>query len=121
MKIRKQHLFLLPVVSTLYFFYKGYKFIGMYIDDFFQTIRLMTVEEREIYFEKHETEKAACKEQAEMIALAFISMVIYWFIFGAESSLNVITKLCGALVYQTVIELWHVAQHLQMVFHNIKG
>ena len=102
MKIRKQHLFLLPVVSTLYFFYKGYKFI-------------------EIYIEKHETEKAACKEQAEMIALAFISMVIYWFIFGAESSLNVITKLCGALVYQTVIELWHVAQHLQMVFHNIKG
>ncbi|WP_374553436.1 hypothetical protein [Aquitalea pelogenes] len=114
-------IWLLPILSSLFFFYKGYKFLGLYVDDFLQTVRTMTQEERNNYIEKFEKEKAERKSEKNILMLSFIAMSIYYLIFGDSHILNVFTTTSLRIVYFTFVEIGNSFSHAFTHYQNFKG
>ncbi|MBY0292149.1 MAG: hypothetical protein K2W92_02540 [Alphaproteobacteria bacterium] len=117
----KKWIFLLPMVCTLFVFYKSYKLIGLFINDLFQTIRTMKQEERNNYVEKFSNEKSKRYEELNLVILSFIAMCIYYFTFGDQHLLNVFTNVCLRIVYFTFIELGNVFTKLFTHYQIYKG
>lgn len=117
----KKWMFLLPMICTLFFFYKSYKLIGLFINDFFQTIRTMKQEERNNYVEKFCNEKDKRYEEINLVILSFIAMCFYYFTFGDQHLLNAFTNVSLRIVYFTFVELGNVFTKLSNHYQIYKG
>lgn len=85
----KKAFLLLPWVAPCYVAIKVSKFLWMYVDDFFETVKFKTTEERQEHIKQFEEEKAMRKSELDMVSIAFILSGIYYLLFGSNSIINV--------------------------------
>lgn len=109
---------LIPFLAPCYLGWFLYNFIAYYLDDFIETVKFKTTDERQIFIEHKQQELNNIKNNQDFATYAFISSGIYWLMFGVGADagiwqlLNLPTYYLFALPYETIHQLYLLKTHV---------
>ncbi len=108
---------LMPFLAPCYLTWFLWNYIGCYLDDFIETVKLKTTDERLKQINSKEQEINDLKEKQLFAIYAFISTGVYWLVFGFGHDagvwqfLNLPTFYLFALPYEAIHQLYLLKVH----------
>ena len=108
---------LLPFIAPCYVAWFVWTYLGYYLSDFIETVKLKTDDERAAHIQAHSEKKAQMHSKALFAFYSLIFTVIYWFLFGFSQELkglevlNYPTYFLVALPIEAVVQLAHIPVH----------
>lgn len=108
---------LMPFLAPCYLAWFLWNYIGCYLDDFIETVKFKTIDERLEQIANKKQEINDLKEKQLFATYAFISTGVYWLVFGFGHGagtwqfLNLPTFYLFALPYEAIHQLYLLKVH----------